>query len=1324
MPRGIGDMFNLAITLFEDEVTDVPHFKPMQGRKDTNFLLRLSKGNELVEIDSNCYVVVKFFCYETVRPTILKEVYTIAPTNPDGTHNSAYNVTIVDNQINIPANIAMTDFAGDIYMTVLVTCNTPAGESVSIPYYYKYSVEPLAGYKMVGGNVNVADYAKIDLSNVPINAFKSKATEAGFTTNDNINDSIKYFSDPTALDASRLRYDAASKVWVFELKNNGNWVEKFRIGESAIVDVLKLIQGSKPTNIPSNEIALYNKQLTIDGQNTMRPLFVLPDGNEYSFVVYDEQNDKVVFRKNNGTLVEIPISTGSGSIAVSSQEGAPVYNASKLLFPFANGLVNDNGTVTVNTSFIVTDENSEIVPDCSIVEVRSDSDLVATQSQGNSNAAVLDFKGIKVDNGDPTELTRTKYFSFIGGKIAQNGEKTELRIQPEVTKDGVRELEGLKTLEVPASGLLTATAEADPDLDGKLYLTFGGLPTRKTIAKDAYNAMELRFPQANVSSTTSGIVTVGTGHSVSKDDDELTTACNAWIFGSGINAESDANNPNGVIITVPTPPQGISITNDDTQPVNETIVAYFPQARIEDGSTVDSKVIKTAIPIESGTDSFDDYTKINFNNNDFTVARDGTDSNKLNVSFGGISVETNNQETPNIKVFDFDKNSFNLNVETAGIATISAKTQQHNGFLAVNTRRQVVAQANAQEVYRLTTFKPNHVTWVDDEILYDQNSGIITLKYSGENGEKQFFKIAVRVSLRRQLREADLGVYLYLANTTDGDYIQDINNETPIVNKTISKDLVSDYIELVTMVSITADMLFRVIIKDDTPNKFVDILDLAMGTSALMVEKVNSTNQPSEALQSYEILTQQSTRFMRHDFGSSYENAKNLIATTPSANQEISADTVLQQDGWLIYYQDEGVYKQNTTPDGSANCFEMVDKLDGFGYFNIAKIFDYEDTWCLHGHEVTAKVDRAEQTGEFAIVPIVWRKRINEYTPKIITGMNNQGVYSTTEGWEVVDASKTVIDAPTPAETTASFTCNFTIPDDAVNFGFMLMPTKQQEHSLIKFTDFAIGCDPTFERWIIEYPEQAIEAQLKQDSKYVKYVQLNTTPYNMSQWYQIPNGTSGDNNYSPLYTGEAQAGGNADITKIYDSTSTDFETLHNKGKWRFGKDGKVQVHYKIPVATDKFADGSDHNTFRIGFVKDTGGGDILQGTPITASLRDINIPKSGNVFNDSVRTNGYANVTFTMDVKENDEYWIALNPINVPRDSGNEGHMYSYPSGLVEFTFLENEYAINLLQSQIAEMQNLLRATSDAITNKAYIEVGYDTNNNKPTLEAKVYTIT
>jgi hypothetical protein len=104
--------------------------------------------------------------------------YTISPTNPDGTPNPSYNITTQDDTIIIPANIAMTDFAGIIKMTLIIGCDNNSS-SVSIPFYYTYTVSPLAGYNMVGGNTNVQNYANIGLDNVANTVFYDKIVASG-----------------------------------------------------------------------------------------------------------------------------------------------------------------------------------------------------------------------------------------------------------------------------------------------------------------------------------------------------------------------------------------------------------------------------------------------------------------------------------------------------------------------------------------------------------------------------------------------------------------------------------------------------------------------------------------------------------------------------------------------------------------------------------------------------------------------------------------------------------------------------------------------------------------------------------------------------------------------------------------------------------------------------------------------------------------------------------------------------------------------------------------------------------------------------------------
>lgn len=863
------------------------------------------------------------------------------------------------------------------------------------------------------------------------------------------------------------------------------------------------------------------------------------------------------------------------------------------------------------------------------------------------------------------------------------------------------------------------------DLSGLEFIDLPSATNTVKVAKDGQGTQEdvstILFPFSQSVDIESGTVAVNTSIVVKDENNTIVQNCNSLEVPSQslISLSEDTNQDGNTIVDF----KGIPTQKDDSSVVKHAYGYKFPDARVtgDDGGTI---AIHTGVnpTISSPTQDFNEYSKILFMGNSFTVEPKAGETTTLQIENIGISVEEGNTEHPGIKLLNFNQDDFDLNFSQAGIVDIDLADKSHNGFMAYYNSREVIPGITTPELYRETILKPNFVSWEQQFISYDKNSGGFTIFLQESAPAPQLFKIVARATLRRQVRQADMDVWLYFVDSNTNEKLVDVNGETPEAHKTISAEIIDDYIELATMISIpagTSSKSFRVVIKDDSPGKFVDIMDCIMGTSAIVIEKVNENNQTSNAMRDYEIMTQQSMRFIKHEFTPDYENANYLIQSTPIENQDYPADTTFAKDGWVVHYQDAGTFKQNIAPTGSDKCIEMNDGLVGNGYFNICRILDYEDTFLLRGNEVTASIDRVEQNGEFVIIPIVWKRRLNEYPVVIITGMNDQGVYNVTDGWEVVDGSKLIFVAPTPPETVATFSIKYTVPTDAVNVGFMVMPTKQQAHSLIKFTDFRIGCEPSFKKWVIEYPSQNGEELMHKDTKYIKFNDVGGTKYNTALWYQIPYDVATS---QPLYIGEQQAGGSTDVIKIYQTGSSDFNELHNKGKLKFLKDGVVTIHTIANVGVDKIASDVDHATATFWYVKDNGDGLIANGTKIQASMHERKIPKSGNVWNDGVRTSATANWIFTMPVKANEVYWFAVNSAGVSLTSGDEGHIYAYPKGTIEITYVENALEISNLQTQIEDLNKLVKATTEAIANKAYLEIGWDSGNNKPTLEAKTET--
>ena len=160
------------------------------------------------------------------------------------------------------------------------------------------------GFQLWSGTTNPVGYSNTNWTDVSsvVKGVKGEKGDAGS------------IADLTALikeygSSGRVRFNETNKHWYFEVLDNGNWIVKAEIGASIIVDALRLIEGTKPTNIIPGEIAFYNKSITLpDGSTSVRPHFVIEDGTEFSLVVVDETTSEVEYRDpKTNLLTRIPV---------------------------------------------------------------------------------------------------------------------------------------------------------------------------------------------------------------------------------------------------------------------------------------------------------------------------------------------------------------------------------------------------------------------------------------------------------------------------------------------------------------------------------------------------------------------------------------------------------------------------------------------------------------------------------------------------------------------------------------------------------------------------------------------------------------------------------------------------------------------------------------------------------------------------------------------------------------------------------------------------------------------------------------------------------
>lgn len=112
-------------------------------------------------------------------------------------------------------------------------------------------------------------------------------------------------------DTGRIRYDTGTKHFYFEVKQpDSSWATKFEIGGSAYVDVVNFLKTVEPAtdSIRKGSTAVYSKDTILPNGDTIdRPVIKTDKGGIFSLVVHKEGTDEVLFRREDGTLVHVPI---------------------------------------------------------------------------------------------------------------------------------------------------------------------------------------------------------------------------------------------------------------------------------------------------------------------------------------------------------------------------------------------------------------------------------------------------------------------------------------------------------------------------------------------------------------------------------------------------------------------------------------------------------------------------------------------------------------------------------------------------------------------------------------------------------------------------------------------------------------------------------------------------------------------------------------------------------------------------------------------------------------------------------------------------------
>lgn len=1131
---------------------------------------------------------------------------------------------------------------------------------------------------------------------------------------------------------------------------------KFRIGDG--IKRFNQLQDSS-TSLTAAEIRDMLAGLTGDNRLDASAIKNLPSsggGSETGDTIKTKLEALVGANRLSATAIK-DLPTDNGTVKVTGEQGDPEYVATKLLFPFANGLVNDSGNVTVNTSFIVTDENAVKVTDCNIIEVKSDSLISAEQNQGNSNAAVLDFKGIPIDMGDATPVINTKYLRFPQALITNDGNgKAVINTAPEVTANGTVVMGRAETFEFPNDGGLTAEAVQGTDavkikakgfkatrngvieVDGVKTLNFNdndliiateditdpnqvnveflGLPVSKTGNSTVRKAMKLEFPQANVFGTDGDTVHIGTGHSVSKNDpiggtDEITAACNNWTFVGGLNAEINPNDPNGVIISATDTATGISITNDDTEATNQTIAAYFPQARINDGSISGSKVVKTSTPIADENNNFEDYKKILLSNHDFTVTRKQDDNDTLEVDFNGISVVSQTNELAGVKILSLDNEQFDAQEDMVGVVDVMLKNSVRSGYLAY-INDEIIIDKDFVDKTRITKIFPKDILMSDSAVITNANEKTFTL-LAGENGISYNYLISAIINTQFYYDNYNDTFKLYLWNETTNTYLLDVDGNPCIGIKAQQKGTKECTIEFTSVVNLSANTKISLRLEDTLSTRILFIPSIINKISGIMIEKIEDINQLSIARTQFQNDTMRALRVSKHVYGNSVYNASSYLK--PGYNldaQNINSSVyILNLDNWL--FQANGVAGQILgtvkVENGVLKALPSADpNYISYGYY-----IPSETTSILRGTELKFEVQTEYRHGDMIIEAFNWNgdRDAVEFPP--FSSIDGTGNYTLKPHWSIITSS--TINVPgqsTPSQETKA--CTAVVPDDCNNLYFCIRTKGTQEGPELWVSGANIGIpgDTPLVKWIINTPLNYQDQVLKYDISTAKFSCNEDNPKEAKRnWADA--GVRNKVNIG------AKVLGIAPVEFVLTADSTDVDKYYGDTHWRgylkANFTGSMDIAYSYGVSNWSIADTTD--TLTMYMAKGT---DFATAVKIPESESTWTITKAGA---QALTPDRSMMAVFKVNnIQPNDAFWMVAETTNGRKFMITDQNEILLTIHALDPYDIDQQNKITDLESQIQELQSIIKATAAAKTNKAYVELGWDATNSKPLLEAKTVT--
>lgn len=422
------------------------------------------------------------------------------------------------------------------------------------------------------------------------------------------------------------------------------------------------------------------------------------------------------------------------------------------------------------------------------------------------------------------------------------------------------------------------------------------------------------------------------------------------------------------------------------------------------------------------------------------------------------------------------------------------------------------------------------------------------------------YLVAFRVSMKGKAKETGI-VKAYIKGKTIGvsdsdGYLLDTNGLPMVAQKhyKIGDDL--GYIDVMGIVNAKGLVEFTCHVTDDFPNEYVTLNDRVNGGTGLLIQALNEDFKTGLGLMQFEEDTKQDIRFSSVYMGENFADISWLVAndipvTEGSAGQET--------------YLPDGFYFYNHTPikiGVQGSHIVVTDNGSDMAYYTLGRTFDSDVTKLLSDKEIKVSTMLTDQSNAFTIKLVKWTGTPDQYPKTIIKDIvNSNPVYET--GWSEVD-SLFISEDPTGQDHEAEKT--FTIPVDAINFAVIIAPNDEQQPSTLKLNKLQIDVVNPFIGYILHAPELLSEEHLRFSKGYKELVQDHQSFYSLRY-------TINDSN-APMPVGipgkgSADIGIDPSVNQVTGSSAKGGE-----GAIKFLKAGKATIESQLNVFNELDSDSS------------------------------------------------------------------------------------------------------------------------------------------------------